>query len=81
MWRGYLGTAHHAKPFEWCRTAGAAIECLHTSGHAGPTDLRAFAAAVSAKAVVPVYGENWNVAATGFGAVRKLIDGETWTLP
>lgn len=81
MWRGYLGTPHHAEPLEWCRTAGAAVECLHTSGHAGPTDLRAFAAAVSAKAVVPVHGENWDSETTGFGVVRRLIDGETWGVP
>jgi ribonuclease J len=81
MWRGYLGTPHHAEPLEWCRTAGSPVECLHTSGHAGPTDLRAFAAAVSARAVVPVHGENWDGKATGFGTVRRLVDGERWGVP
>lgn len=80
MWRGYLVTPYHAEPLEWCRAAGAEIAHLHSSGHAAPADLRAFAAAMAAKAVVPVHGENWDAEMDGFGAVRRLADGEPWVL-
>lgn len=81
MWRGYLKEAYHAEPLEWCRAGGAELAYLHTSGHASPSDLRAFAMAVAPKAVVPVHGQNWDVEANGFGVIRRLEDGEPWTLP
>lgn len=81
MWRSYLGRLCHAEPLEWCKAAGAEIAYLHTSGHAAPKDLRAFAAAVAPKTQVPVHGENWDTKADGFGAIRRLRDGEAWTLP
>lgn len=81
VWRGYLSTPYYAEPLEWCRSAGAEIAYLHSSGHAAPADLRALAAAVAAKAVIPVHGENWNSAAIDFERVRRLADGETWTIP
>lgn len=81
MWRGYLGMPYHAEPLEWCQAAGAEIAYLHSSGHAAPADLRAFAAAIGAKAVVPVHGENWDQETDGFGVVRRLADGKPWVLP
>ncbi len=50
---------------------------IHTSGHASPSDLRAFAAAVRPKVVVPVHGAKWDEEAHGFGVVSHLVDGET----
>lgn len=81
MWRGYLSMPYHAEPLEWCQAAGAEIAYLHSSGHAAPADLRAFAAAIGAKAVVPVHGENWDEETDGFGVVRRLADGKPWVLP
>jgi ribonuclease J len=56
MWRGYLSEPYHSEALEWCRAGGAEIAYIHTSGHASPADLRASAAAVRAKFVVPVHG-------------------------
>ncbi|WP_455957509.1 MBL fold metallo-hydrolase RNA specificity domain-containing protein [Methylorubrum aminovorans] len=81
MRRGYLSTPYYAELLEWCRSAWAEIAYLHSSGHAAPADLRALATAVAAKAVIPVHGENWNSAATDVERVRRLADGETWTIP
>jgi len=81
MWRGYLSDAHHANPLEWCRKGGAEIAYIHTSGHAAPTDLRAFAAAIKPKLVVPVHGMKWDEESAGFGDVRRLGDGQTLVLP
>jgi ribonuclease J len=77
MWRGYLSEPYHAEALEWCRAAGAEIAYIHTSGHAAPADLRAFAAAVQPRTVVPVHGMHWDEESHGFGAVRRLADGET----
>jgi len=81
MWRGYLAESYHATPLDWCKAAGAQIAYIHTSGHASAEDLRAFAAAVAAKCVVPVHGSNWDEEAHGFGSVRRLADGETMVIP
>ena len=76
MWRGYLSDAYHAEVLEWCRAGGAEIAYLHTSGHASPADLRAFAASIRPKIVVPVHGVKWDEEAHGFGVVRRLADAE-----
>ena len=81
MWGGYLAEPHYAEPLEWCRSAGAEIAYIHTSGHASPADLRAFAAAVRPKIVVPVHGVKWDEESHGFGAVRRLADAETFAVP
>jgi len=73
QWRGYLDKPCEA--LEWCRAAGAEIAYLHTSGHASSADLRAFAAAMNARNIVPVHGTNWETQSTGFGAIRRMTDG------
>jgi ribonuclease J len=81
MWRGYASDPYHAEALRWCEAAGAEIAYIHTSGHASAADLRAFAAAVGPKIVVPVHGVNWDQEAQGFGAVRRLGDGEAMAVP
>jgi ribonuclease J len=80
MWGGYLAEPYHTEPLEWCRSAGAEIAYIHTSGHASPADLRAFAAAVRPKIVVPVHGVKWDEESHGFGLVRRLADAETMAI-
>jgi ribonuclease J len=80
MWRGYLGDPYQSEALEWCQAAGAEIAYIHTSGHAAPDDLRAFAAAVRPKMVVPVHGVKWDEESHGFGAVRRLADAETMVI-
>jgi ribonuclease J len=81
MWRGYLSDSYHSEALEWCRAAGVEIAHIHTSGHASATDLRAFAAAIRPKMVVPVHGVKWDEESYGFGAVHRLGDGEAMTIP
>jgi ribonuclease J len=81
MWRGYLSEPYHSEVLEWCRAAGAEIAYIHTSGHASPADLRDFAASLQPKIVVPVHGVKWDEESHGFGAVRRLADAETLTIP
>jgi ribonuclease J len=81
MWRGYLSEPYHTEALEWCRAAGAEIAYIHTSGHASPADLRAFAVAIKPKWVVPVHGVKWDEEAIGFGTICRLGDGETMVVP
>ena len=76
MWRGYLNDSYHADPHDWCSAAGAEIAHIHTSGHASPADLRAFAASIAPKAIVPVHGVKWDEESAGFTSVRRLADNE-----
>ena len=80
MWAGYLSDPYHAAPMEWCRGGGAEITRIHTSGHAAPDDLRAFAKAIGPKIIVPVHGENWDEEQHGFGCIRRLSDAEAMRL-
>lgn len=80
MWRGYLADPYQSEALEWCQAAGTEIAYIHTSGHAAPDDLRAFAAAVRPKMVVPVHGVKWDEESHGFGAVRRLADAETMVI-
>ena len=81
MWRGYLSEPYHAEALEWCRACGAEIAYIHTSGHASPADLRAFAAAICPKVTVPVHGVKWDEESHGFGAICRLADAEPIAIP
>ena len=77
MWRGYLSEPDVPEVLEWCRRGGAEIAYIHTSGHASPTDLRAFAAAIRPKVTVPVHGVEWDEESHSFGTIRRLADAVT----
>ena len=80
MWRGYLKEDYHREALEWCEAGGSAIAYIHTSGHASPADLRAFAGALQPKVVIPVHGEAWDEHCDGFGNVKRLSDGERYPI-
>jgi ribonuclease J len=71
----------HGEALEWCKAAGAEIAYIHTSGHASPADLRAFAAALRPKIVSPAHGVKWDEESHGFGTVRRLADAEPLAIP
>jgi ribonuclease J len=80
MWRGYLSEPDVAEVVAWCRTGGAEIAYIHTSGHASAADLRAFAAAIRPKLTVPVHGVKWDEESQGFGTIRRLADAESMAI-
>jgi len=81
MWRGYLEDAYHAEPLDWFASAGAEIAYIHTSGHASPGDLAAFAKAISPKWLVPVHGVHWDNPGLELPPVVRLADGQPWQIP
>jgi ribonuclease J len=80
LWKGYLQSGDGKKIQQWFDNAGANAAHIHTSGHASPADLRAFAVAMKAKTMVPIHGVNWDAGAEGFPHITRLDDGERWFL-
>ena len=80
MWQGYLTEPYHRAALEWCQVRGSEVAYIHTSGHASPNDLRAFANALKPNVVIPVHGNGWDEHADGFGNVKRLCDGEQYAI-
>lgn len=80
MWKGYLAHEDGQRLQTWFDAGGALARHIHTSGHASPADLRAFAAALAPKKMVPIHGVAWDEDATGFPPIRRLRDGESMVL-
>lgn len=78
MWRGYWNP--ESKVARWMADAGLEPKFMHTSGHASPADLRAFASAIAPGRIVPVHGENWNSEVEGFENLHPVLDGEKLTV-
>ena len=76
MWRGYLKNADGQRLQNWFDQGGATAEHLHTSGHASPSDLRAFANAMKPKTLVPIHGVAWDTDVEGFPPITRLVDGQ-----
>lgn len=76
MWSGYLKNEDGLLVQRWFDDAGSRAVHIHTSGHASPSDLKAFAHAMNAKQFVPIHGEAWDGDTTGFPSIRRLADGE-----
>jgi ribonuclease J len=76
MWRGYLDNGDGTLVRKWFEEGGSRAAHIHTSGHASPADLRAFARAMNARQLVPIHGVAWDDDTTGFSSIRRLADGE-----
>jgi ribonuclease J len=80
MWSGYRTEPYYSGMLDWFRTGGGREDEIHTSGHASPADLKAFAAAIRAKVLIPVHGKDWDAHAPGFENVKRLADGELYAV-
>jgi ribonuclease J len=76
MWRGYLDNEDGASVQAWFADGGSRAAHLHTSGHASPSELRAFAVAMNPKHLVPIHGAAWDENADGFPPITRLCDGQ-----
>ena len=55
MWEGYLKDAYGARTKDWADAHQIPFMQAHTSGHAGPADLKRFAEALGPKVLVPIH--------------------------
>lgn len=76
MWDGYLSEEFRA----FCKGKGLTIEYIHTSGHAKPEDLKAFASAMEPKMLIPIHTFEPERYPKIFGNVKILNDGEVLDL-
>jgi ribonuclease J len=77
MWEGYLTDKFQA----CCRANGITIKQIHTSGHAVPQHLVAFAKAINSRTIVPIHTFHADRYAEMFDNVKVLNDGELWEVP
>ncbi len=77
MWDGYLTDKFQG----YCREKGIAIKHIHTSGHAIPKDLTAFAKSLNPKFLVPIHTFHSEQYGEMFDNVKVLEDGELWGVP
>jgi len=72
MWDGYLSVGFRA----FCKSKRLTLEYIHTSGHAKPEDLKAFASAMKPRILIPIHTFDPNSYPDLFKNVRILTDGE-----
>jgi ribonuclease J len=80
MWSGYLRNEDGERVRQWFEGGNCPARHIHTSGHASPAELRAFANAIGAKCFVPIHGLAWDGDVTGFPTPLRLADGEALQL-
>lgn len=81
MWSGYLKNEDGALVQKWFDDGGARARHIHTSGHASPADLRAFAQSMKPKVMIPIHGLAWDgKEAEGFPTIKRLKDGEKYVV-
>lgn len=73
---GYLKNEDGVRLQEWFERGGARAAHIHTSGHASPSDLRAFAKSLNPRCMVPIHGVAWDAEVDGFPPIQRLRDGE-----
>lgn len=80
QWSGYLKAPDGQALQAWFDGGGAKANHIHTSGHASPADLRAFANAIAPKALIPIHGLSWDDDQEGFPPIVRIRDGEPLAL-
>jgi len=80
MWEGYLKAGHGSKVREWADRMEIPFSQFHTSGHAGPSDLKRYAEAINPKIIVPIHSFHPGSYGQLFPRVEPHNDGEWWGL-
>jgi len=80
QWEGYWEAGSYDKVKDWLDRLGIVKQSIHTSGHASPTDLKAFVAALMPHKVIPIHSFMPERYADLFANVETHADGEWWTV-
>lgn len=76
LWPGYLNEERYAWFRQWLSSYKIPLTRCHTSGHASVRDLKKFAAALSAKILIPIHSEMPDYYSELFDNVQLQKDGE-----
>lgn len=80
LWEGYWDQGVYENIENWLTRHGIEKVSIHTSGHAGPSDLQNFVAAMAPRTVVPIHSFNPQYYPGLFPNVEIHEDGEWWTI-
>ncbi len=80
MWEGYLKKDSGLALRAWAEAHGIPLQCLHTSGHASPADLKRFVTAIDPGVLVPIHSFQPERYGELFPRVERHGDGEWWEL-
>ncbi len=80
MWEGYLKEDSGVRLKAWLGAHQVSFMQAHTSGHAGPADLKRFAEALNPKVLVPIHSFKPESYGKLFSSVEAHGDGEWWEL-
>lgn len=78
MWEGYLKHESTQAARIWLEDNNIPLQVIHTSGHASVADLKRFAAALSARRLVPIHSFETGRFAEFFDNVDQQRDGDWW---
>jgi ribonuclease J len=78
MWEGYLKEDSGIRLMAWLDAHQISFMHAHTSGHAGPADLKRFAEALNPKVLVPIHSFQPESYGELFSRVEAHGDGEWW---
>jgi len=78
LWAGYLSRPDGVRLQQWLAVQGIDLEVVHASGHAPVQDLQRLAAAIDARAVVPIHTGRPDLYESLFENVQRHDDGEWW---
>jgi ribonuclease J len=78
QWEGYWDRGDYGPVREWLEKHNIPRYSIHTSGHAGPVDLKRFAEAVKPKKVVPIHSRMPEHYKDLFSNVETHNDNQWW---
>lgn len=78
MWEGYRERGDNARVDEWLVKIGVSSHSIHSSGHAGTTDLQKLVSCLNPLKVIPIHSFSPEQYREVFPSVEMHGDGEWW---
>jgi ribonuclease J len=78
MWEGYRERGDYRKVDLWLEKNGVPLNVVHTSGHAGISDLQKLASCLNPRKVIPIHSFTPERYGEFFSSVECHDDGEWW---
>ncbi len=78
MWEGYRERGDNAKVDEWLAKKGVSSYSIHSSGHAGTSDLQKLVSCLNPHKVIPIHSFSPERYREVFPSVEMHGDGEWW---
>ena len=80
MWEGYRERGDNARVEEWLEKKGVSSHSIHSSGHAGTSDLQKLVSALNPQKVIPIHSFSPERYREVFPSVEMHGDGQWWNV-